>query len=231
MNDKGFTLIEILIALIISAVILAGIYSTYYSQQKSYITQEQVTAMQQNLRAAMYFMEREIRMAGFDPNRTADAGILIAKRAELHFTADRNKNGNVSTASGNPDENIRYALTNDANGDGVFDARPCHLGRETWGGGLQTLAEEIDALNFVYLDEDGNTLDDDGNGNVTTSIDRIRTIQITLVARSGTPIPKYRDATIYTNQESPAQVVLGQQNDDFMRKRLAVEVKCRNMGL
>jgi len=66
-NKKAFTLIELLLALAISGVVMAGVYSAYYSQQKSYITQEQVAAMQQNLRAAMYIIQREIRMAGCDP--------------------------------------------------------------------------------------------------------------------------------------------------------------------
>ena len=62
---KGLTLIELLIALVISAILIAGIYRTFVSQQKSYATQEQVADMQQNVRVAINKMIREIRMAGF----------------------------------------------------------------------------------------------------------------------------------------------------------------------
>ncbi|MBN1907686.1 MAG: prepilin-type N-terminal cleavage/methylation domain-containing protein, partial [Deltaproteobacteria bacterium] len=66
-NDTpGFTLVELLIAMAIAGVVMAGVYSAYSSQQRSYLAQEQVAAVQQNLRVAMYFMEREIRMAGCD---------------------------------------------------------------------------------------------------------------------------------------------------------------------
>jgi len=64
-GSRGVTLIELLIALIISAILVAGIYRTFIHQQKSYATQEQVADMQQNVRVAINRMIREIRMAGF----------------------------------------------------------------------------------------------------------------------------------------------------------------------
>jgi prepilin-type N-terminal cleavage/methylation domain-containing protein len=64
-DSKGVTLIELLIALVISAIIIAGIYRTFIHQQKTYATQEQVADMQQNVRVAINRMMREIRMAGF----------------------------------------------------------------------------------------------------------------------------------------------------------------------
>jgi len=62
---EGITLIELLIALVISSILIAGIYRTFIQQQKSYATQEQVADMQQNVRVAINRMMREIRMAGF----------------------------------------------------------------------------------------------------------------------------------------------------------------------
>jgi prepilin-type N-terminal cleavage/methylation domain-containing protein len=64
-KSKGVTLIELLIALVISAILIAGIYRTFIHQQKTYATQEQVADMQQNVRVAINRMVREIRMAGF----------------------------------------------------------------------------------------------------------------------------------------------------------------------
>jgi prepilin-type N-terminal cleavage/methylation domain-containing protein len=62
---RGITLIELLIALVISSILIAGIYRTFIQQQKSYATQDQVADMQQNVRVAINRMMREIRMAGF----------------------------------------------------------------------------------------------------------------------------------------------------------------------
>jgi prepilin-type N-terminal cleavage/methylation domain-containing protein len=62
---KGLTLIELLIAMAISAILIAAIYRTFIGQHKVYTAQEQVVDMQQNARVAINRMMREIRMAGF----------------------------------------------------------------------------------------------------------------------------------------------------------------------
>ena len=67
-NNQGFTLVELMVAMAISLVIMGAIFLTFKSQQDSYIIQDQVTAMQQNLRAAMYMLARDIQMAGYYTN-------------------------------------------------------------------------------------------------------------------------------------------------------------------
>ncbi len=62
---KGLTLIELSIAMAISAILIAAIYRTFILQHKTYTAQEQVVDMQQNARVAINRMMREIRMAGF----------------------------------------------------------------------------------------------------------------------------------------------------------------------
>ena len=59
LTKHGFTLVELLVAIAVAGIVMAGIYSSYYSQQKSYVAQKQVAAMQQNLRVGMYYMERD----------------------------------------------------------------------------------------------------------------------------------------------------------------------------
>ncbi len=64
-KNNGVTLVELLVALVISCLLIAAIYRTFIGQQKSYIIQEQVVDMQQNVRASVTVMLRELRMAGF----------------------------------------------------------------------------------------------------------------------------------------------------------------------
>lgn len=64
-KSKGVTLIELLIALVISSILIAALYRTFVGQQKIYGVQEQVADMQQNVRVAINRMMSEIRMAGF----------------------------------------------------------------------------------------------------------------------------------------------------------------------
>jgi prepilin-type N-terminal cleavage/methylation domain-containing protein len=65
MNRKGITLIELLVALGVSGILLAGVYRTFLSQQHTFTVQDQVVDMQQNARLAINRMTRELRMAGF----------------------------------------------------------------------------------------------------------------------------------------------------------------------
>jgi type IV pilus assembly protein PilW len=224
LNTQGFTLVELLVAMVVSLLALGAIYSTFLSQFKSYQIQEEVAAMQQNIRAAMYHMQREIRMAGYDPTGNSGSAIMIANVAELQFTIDKNGDGDftgISPAPANdPNEQIRYALTNDADEDGIADGSPCHLGRQTWSGGLQTVAENIDALNFVYLD---------ANGNTTTTLDDIRSVEITIVARTGRSLKPSPNNMVYYNQQD--ETILDAQNDKFSRKRLTAFINCRNLRL
>ncbi|MBA7625067.1 hypothetical protein ES703_32488 [subsurface metagenome] len=203
-NNRGFTLAELLIGLFVSAVVMTTILSAYYSQNKSYAVQEQVAAMVQNLRAAMDIMIREIRMAGYDPTGTANAGIVTANTTSINITEDLDGDGSVAG-----DENITYALA-DSDGDGDND-----LERNN-----NLIAENIDALDFLYLDE---------TNNPTTVPSEIKAVQITMVAKTGRGDRGYVDSVVYTNQQGTG--ILGPINDNSRRKRLTAEVRCRNMGL
>ena len=220
-NHKGFTLIELLVAMTVGLVVMAGVSATFRSQQKSYLLQEQVAGMQQNLRAAMYHMEREIRMAGCDPNQTVDAQFVTANATSITFTQDLRGDTEGSQPDGDtddPTENITYYLSgnelrrNDPNG--IKD---------------QVIADNISALNFVYLNQAGTRIDDDGAGNVTTSILQIRSVEITLLARTGRGDRGFQNNTVYTNR--PGDNIFVATGDNFRRKLLTTCITCRNLGL
>ena len=208
---KGFSTVELLVAMAISGVVMAAIYSAYYSQQKSYSTQDQIVAMQQNLRAAMFHMEREIRMAGYDPTGEAGAGIVSASANSINVTMDITDNpGTAPDGDGDTldtNEDVTYSL---------YTANSIQkLGRNS-----QPVAENIDALDFVYLDE---------NGNVTANLSNIKSVQISLVARTNRGDQGYTNTTVYSNQQGT--VIYTALGDNVRRRLLTVEVRCRNLGL
>lgn len=211
--QSGFTLVELLISMAVAGVVMASVYSSYYSQQKTYVTQEQVAVMQQNLRAAMYHLERDIRMAGYDPTGKAGAGIPTAPTAtSFQFTKDDNNNSGTLLPDGDvldANENITY----------FYDATGKTLKKNP---GSQTVAENIDAVNFVCLNE---------NGATTATPNAIRSVQISVVARTAREDPGYTDTNVYRNLQGTVIYTPSGSGARCRRNMLRVEVRCRNIGL
>ncbi len=62
---SGFTLVEILVALAITSILVTAIYRFFIGQHHAYTVQDQVIEMEQNARAAMDMIRRDLRMAGY----------------------------------------------------------------------------------------------------------------------------------------------------------------------
>lgn len=157
-KNKGFTLIEILVSLAILGIVLAGIYSVYRMQHKSYIVQEQVAEMQQNERIALQMITRDIRTAGLG---------LACKQAGIIFTEDANGSGALDNGE---DINGDTLLTTFADGQGFDGSDTIALAyyvfrpNNTVGGNSQT-ADNFNptAATFHVIDATGFTATDGDN--------------------------------------------------------------------
>ncbi len=69
-EEGGFTLVEVLIAAVISAIVLIPILQMDATNRVTYAKGEVKTTLQQNARAALELISRELRMIGYDPNHT-----------------------------------------------------------------------------------------------------------------------------------------------------------------
>jgi prepilin-type N-terminal cleavage/methylation domain-containing protein len=86
---KGFTLVELLVALAISGLVLGAVFKIFNTSQQNYVVQEEVAEMQQNLRVAKMFLERDVRMAGagiMDVGDLIVGGTTFSKPEILTFT-------------------------------------------------------------------------------------------------------------------------------------------------
>jgi prepilin-type N-terminal cleavage/methylation domain-containing protein len=61
---SGMTLVEILVAVAVAGILMSVMFTMFRSSQRSYVTQDYVAEMQQNLRVAMQYVSRDIRQAG-----------------------------------------------------------------------------------------------------------------------------------------------------------------------
>ena len=180
-KERGFTLVELLIAMTIGLIMLTALSSTFFMQRKIYDVQDQVVEMVQNARAAMDMITREIRMAGYDPTGVGFDGITYDAH-QLQIQANIDDDENIINADGSYDENENIIYT-------YYDensAYPYQIKRKTGNGDFVSFAENIELFTFDYLEADGVT-------KVTTSADndKIRQIKITITARTFKTDPDY----------------------------------------
>jgi hypothetical protein len=64
-NERGMTLIELLVSAIMALIIVGAGFELYLNQHKTWIIEEQISDMQQNGRAAMEELSSKIMMAGY----------------------------------------------------------------------------------------------------------------------------------------------------------------------
>ena len=168
LNNQGFTLMELVIATGISMVILGAITGTFITQTKFYNAQEQVNEMQQNARAAMDLMSRDIKLAGYTPTGAAVTGVAYSA-SELRIRADLDGDGAINDAS---DEHVVY----------TFDSANLQIKRAYGGVGAtqEVLANNITSFTFGYLDS---------SGAATMVQADIRQVSLNVTARTAKPDP------------------------------------------
>lgn len=227
-TPKGFTLIELIITLMVTSIISLAIYSAYLYQQRTQQAQEQVVETQQNIRSAVFYLTKEMRMAGFDPQNMAIAGIVTASKARFQFTQDINDNGaNLTPGNGiiDANENIIFGFADgdDPDFDGVANAGVASLSRSAGAGGFQPIADNIQAIEFYYtMDSGAKTLSPS-----PSEYENIRMVTISILARAAVADREYRNHQTYVTASGANWPV----NDNFRRRLLITNVQLRNMSL
>lgn len=165
-NEKGLTLVELMIVMVLSLLLMAAVYYTYLLQNKSGQVQFQVAATQQDLRAVMEIISLDVQHAGMDPTFTNSIQGIVPVDSGL--TALRMRMDLLPT---NP---MGDGLTNGTNEDITFQLNGNDLQRVDNNGGItQVLAHNVTSLNFIYRGRqaDGTIYDINptGAGNTLTS--------------------------------------------------------------
>jgi prepilin-type N-terminal cleavage/methylation domain-containing protein len=82
LTRRGFSLVELLIAMVLLAIVVAGLYRALMTNQRVYQQQTQVIGLQQNMRAAAAILPQELReVDASDSDITAMSATSLSIRA------------------------------------------------------------------------------------------------------------------------------------------------------
>jgi prepilin-type N-terminal cleavage/methylation domain-containing protein len=225
-TQNGFTITEVLVAMVIASVLITAVYQTFHSQQRSYTVQSEAAAMEQNLRSGLYLLTRELRSAGYNPTQATTSdfrfvtsfpptnNLFVINYATDHsmvaFTLDTDGSGAIEP---NKNEQIAYRFNSAQKTLERFNDTQANPTKK-W----ETVASDIDAVCFTYFDQ---------NTHITTDPTRIEYVEISLLARTQKQDSKYTNTTVYTNKASvnlcPACV-----GDHYRRRLLTTTIQIRN---
>ena len=215
-TSLGFTLTELMIALVINAILLSALLTLFVANLNYYNKTINTSRLNQQLEATLQMMTNDIRRAGYWANAANDVGTdqnnnpfmasgidmtVNASNNCILFAYDQSGNGTLPTISTNyDDERYGYRLSNNA-----IQARPpgaaydCTAAANAWENVTDTNVVKITALTFTLNQSTVTT------GPGTQGI-RMRSIDITL---TGTLVS---DATITNTLTQHVRI----RNDKFI---------------
>ena len=136
-GGRGFTLIETMIVIVVSAVISLATYSIYQLQSTTYSSQREVASMQQELRGSLYILAWDIRNALRDTSPQQRNRFMTGNMSWV------DSNGNASNDPFAAFPTIYFdSMIVDQDNDGIFD--------ETWTIAYRIFDEDGDGIPGLY---------------------------------------------------------------------------------
>jgi hypothetical protein len=205
-NQRGATLVEQMVALMLGAVMITSLYGYFRSNLYQLLTVETRAATLEDARGALDIMILDLRQAGSwgsgsapaeiggadDPDGDADSvcnRVYAATASLIHIQMDLNGNGNCSDID--PRENIRYELT------GPTSTCPgSNIVRRNGDCLVANIVLPVAGKLFTYYDGTGADL-----GNSPT-LDLIRRIRIAIAVEVKNPDPRLNNKLASTLSNS-----------------------------
>lgn len=228
-QQGGYTIIEIMVAMVISLILLLGVIEIFMGSRTSYTLQNGVARLQENARYALDIMSRNIGMAGYNASESIVSANTLDNESEntsLGFTQALNTASDVIE--------ITYESSTDCLGNatgGTATDRYYIAGTTLMclGNGNVTagpLADGIENMQFLY----GEDTDADKVANIYVSADNVSTwtnivsVRIALLASTVDNI-NVLDNNLYRLLNAPQ---LGPFNDNLVRRVFTRTILLRN---
>ena len=221
-SNRGLTLVEILIAVVVSSIVMAAMFFTYDIFQKSYKGIVDRSVISQNSRNAISIMIRDMRMAGYkdfnqtDPLPTPTIIHTNNNNApdEIQIIYDENKNDRIK---------IAYKLDKEKSTDNYYFLAKARYG---WNGSAWTtsiaggyafekVADYFEDLQFSLKNS---------SGNKTTQSSSANYIEVYAILKSPNEIHKQPVAQNFISDNRTIVVT-----DKYLREDFFVSVYPRNI--
>lgn len=174
---SGFTLVELLVAILITALASAGIYAIYNNFFRQTATQDMMLEAQQNARVAINIMERELMNAGYNANTPDIITEATANSVEfIYFDPDS------LSATYNQRLKVKYSLQT-AGGVQYLVRKADNLTTASVGATEQVIPY-VNNLTFTFYDINGGGLDPATTLTVQAGRNTVRFVSVNLVTQT-----------------------------------------------
>ncbi len=247
-REAGFTLVELMIALFISGLVMAALVTIYIAQSRAYSKHDDVADIQQNLRGALAILPRKSGRPAATRKKPAGRGIFVATRNQLQFTLDACGNAvNATSPTATPTTPTRTSrstptarnnnttnatVTADSDNNGIIDSGGADW---TWGNNItppsdgktggaaaqpggQRRGHRVQLHPCERLHHPAPS---------TSDLNEIRSVQVSLLARTSNPTPDFVHTASYTTVSG---AVWTPPQDNFRRRLILTTIHCRNLG-
>jgi type IV pilus assembly protein PilW len=210
---RGFGLIELMIAMVISLLVVLAITSLFLVQKRSYSTQDDLSVLQENARSMVQELSRSFRNAGYkdattlesfgtDPviegvNGTGATGVPASDAITLRFFGSSNlaspptADGSVIDCQGNPVDNKTkivetFSIQTGNTDDVTTPWLVCTLGTGN-DNDKKWLYSNVESMQILY----GEDTDEDGSVNRFRSanavnMNKVKSVMLSFVMRTPT---------------------------------------------
>ena len=234
MREKGFTLVEMMIALVMGTILIAAVLSVFLGTKQGYRMEQGMTLMQSTGRATLGFLSRELSMAGFPqasgiesfvPALTTDGGGNNSDRMAVRYRSATDCLGSVTPTYA---DGVQYAKN-------MYFIQGSALVCRTLAEDGSTLAEAaiiqgVENMQLLY-GEDTNPADSVTNatkyvtaGNVS-NWDDVVSVRLGILVNSQGDISTSDDEFTYDLQ---GQTQIAAANDHMRRRAYSATVVVRN---
>lgn len=175
-DERGFSLIEALVASLVMSLIVGGLYAAFDQSQTFYESYRDSAAMLQQARVGLDSVASELRMTGYDIG-DLDEPLTEASDTAVQFVADIDDGDAAGPCDSSfedaPDggaERVRFSL--DTNTGVLTRTIDCYNG-SAWTDGVQQAAivRDLDpsSVVFRFFDADGDQLPNSSGGTLSES--------------------------------------------------------------